>query len=589
MFYIDTWVRKRKIDTALMHAGPVIIIFLAFLGLTIWATLDAQHNVKTMRTSALERNVQESQAAIVTRLATYQNILHASVAFFDSSPQVTRASWSQYIEDFDIIKRYPGVQGMAYAKTVSAAELPDFMQRIRDQDMSDFTLKPPGDRQSYTIVTYIEPLSNDNKMLLGYDISSNDTRAKALTLARESGEVSLTDSVQSLQPDLKNALRHIGFVMYVPVYKPDLPVDTVEQRQAAIDGYIYAGFRSYDLLNHVFEKDDSNFGFLLYDQDSGKASSPLYVSNTYDEISRQKGKQTVKSTFSVYNQKWVMVAVASPNILSSNDRTRPTVLLWGGILLSTFVALFIYLLLINRTQALNRREVEDVQGAKDELLALASHQLRTPATGVKQYIGLLRDGYAGKLTKEQMQYVNKAYASNERQLATINEMLFVAQADANKMNINLSPTNISQMITDIVDEYAETVQTNEQQLSLDMPSASVIIDADAQYIRMAIENVISNAVKYTPLGGEINIKLKQRTQTVQLTVSDTGVGVAKKDFSLLFQKFSRIPNELTNKVSGSGIGLYLVQKIVTAHKGKVRFESREGVGSTCTVTLPRKA
>lgn len=589
MFYIDTWVRKRRIDAALMHAGPVIIIFVAFIGLTIWAALDAQHNLNLTKQATLNRNVHESQSAIQTRLATYQNILHASVAFFDSSTYISRESWAQYISDFEIFKRYPGVQGMAYAKTVSAAELPAFLDDVRAQGVPDFTVNPPGDRPSYTLVTYIEPLNNDNRQLLGYDISSNQTRQKALDLARDTSEVSITDTVKSLQPDAKNAERHIGFVMYVPIYTHNASLSNQAERQAAITGYIYAGFRSFDLFSHVFEKDTTNYGFLVYDNDTGSAGDPLYKSGSYDAINQEPGKQRVESTFSVYNQKWHMIAVASPTIISANDRSRPMVLLWGGVLLSTFVALFIYLLLVNRTLALTRKEQLEVQIAKDELLALASHQLRTPATGVKQYIGLLRDGYAGKLTKEQKRYIDKAYASNERQLSTINEMLFVAQADSNRMNLNRSATNISQMVIDILEEYDEVINQNEQQLSLDMPSTKVIIDADAQYIRMAIENIISNAVKYTPLGGDIHIVLKQRVQTIVFAVSDTGVGVAKKDFPLLFQKFSRIPNELTNKVSGSGIGLYLVQKIVTAHHGKVRFESQDGVGSTCTITLPRKA
>jgi signal transduction histidine kinase len=214
-----------------------------------------------------------------------------------------------------------------------------------------------------------------------------------------------------------------------------------------------------------------------------------------------------------------------------------------------------------------QNEQAEVQSAKDELLALASHQLRTPATGVKQYIGLLREGYAGELSEEQRTYLDKAYASNERQLGTINEMLVVAKADTGHLELTKEAVDVNQMMRDIVEESDTHIKSRDHNFKLYLTESPVYCFADRAYLRMALENIASNANKYTPDGGTITVTVLRKKTNVHIVVRDTGVGVSKKDFPMLFEKFARIPNELTRKVGGSGIGLYLAKKIVDEHRG----------------------
>lgn len=228
------------------------------------------------------------------------------------------------------------------------------------------------------------------------------------------------------------------------------------------------------------------------------------------------------------------------------------------------------------------------ENAKDDFLALASHQLRTPATGVKQYVGMLIEGIAGPLTELQQSLLNKAYASNERQLSIINEMLFVARADSNQIKIQDDEINIGLLLQDIVEEQQVAFKNKNQICKLKIPNATICMFGDEQYIRMAIENVVSNAIKYTQEGGKIDITLKENNQNVILEVRDTGVGVADEDMHLLFNKFSRIHNDLSTTASGSGLGLYLVKKVVESHKGSVTFDSVLGEGSKVKITLPKK-
>ena len=181
--------------------------------------------------------------------------------------------------------------------------------------------------------------------------------------------------------------------------------------------------------------------------------------------------------------------------------------------------------------------------------------------------------------------LEKAYESNERQLDTINEMLFVARADAGQLRIENEAFDLVEMLRNIVDEQKSVMTKKRQKITLTLPATEVLCRGDKQYLYMAIDNVINNASKYTHDGGEIFVELYTKHHVAIVHIQDTGVGVADKDKHLLFKKFSRIPNELTTRVSGSGIGLYFTKKVIDAHDGKIIFDSKLKKGSRVTILL----
>lgn len=224
---------------------------------------------------------------------------------------------------------------------------------------------------------------------------------------------------------------------------------------------------------------------------------------------------------------------------------------------------------------------------KEEFVALASHQLRTPATAVKGNIGMLLEGYCGELTAEQVEILNDAYESNERQLKVIDDMLWVARSEADRLQLFLTPTDLTRLTEDVVAEQMPVIQQRQQTIRLDKPAKPTVANLDGQKIRMVFENLLSNACKYTPERGQIRVSLSSDSDRVDLTVSDTGVGIAPEDRAQLFQKFSRISNPLSEAVGGTGLGLYLANEIVKLHGGSIQVDSSPGQGTTFTVHLPR--
>lgn len=229
----------------------------------------------------------------------------------------------------------------------------------------------------------------------------------------------------------------------------------------------------------------------------------------------------------------------------------------------------------------------ELERTKDEFISIASHQLRTPATVVKQYLGMVLEGYMGDITDEQRASLNRAYESNERQINIVNDLLAVAQAASNNLRINLQETDIVALLQGITNNYKEIYKKKSLTLSFSAEKDEIIADIDANQIRMVIENLLDNAYKYSEPNTKVTIRVEDGDQCTSIAVGDQGVGIANKDLPKLFQKFSRIQNPLSHE-GGTGLGLYWAKRLIDQHKGDFLVSSKLGVGTNFVIKLPKK-
>lgn len=229
----------------------------------------------------------------------------------------------------------------------------------------------------------------------------------------------------------------------------------------------------------------------------------------------------------------------------------------------------------------------ELNKAKDDFISLASHQLRTPVTGVKQYVGMLLEGYAGKLTHHQLDMLRRAYEANERGLGIIEDLLKVAKVDAGKLTVHRKPTDLAKLIREVVAEQSEKIKQRSQTISFTPPAASPPALVDATLIRMVVENLVDNASKYSGDGEDISLGLDYDKTEVKISVQDHGIGIDKDELPKLFQKFSRLSNSRSIKTTGTGIGLYWAKKVLDVHGGDISVTSKIGSGSSFVVTLPQ--
>ena len=246
-----------------------------------------------------------------------------------------------------------------------------------------------------------------------------------------------------------------------------------------------------------------------------------------------------------------------------------------------------YSLQRKRIEARRIEQLVEINRSKDEFIALASHQLRTPATAVKQYVGMLLEGYAGDITPEQEKFLRSAYESNERQIQVVNDILRIAKLDLKKITLKLETTNISKLVENIMHDMASMLANRDQSLEIITPATPIMANVDTEYFRMAFGNIIDNACKYTPVGKQISVVVApSRSGKVTVDVRDEGVGIAKSDLNKLFKKFSRIDNILSVKVGGTGLGLYWSKEVVELHGGTIEVKSELGSGTSFTIVLP---
>jgi signal transduction histidine kinase len=225
--------------------------------------------------------------------------------------------------------------------------------------------------------------------------------------------------------------------------------------------------------------------------------------------------------------------------------------------------------------------------AKGDFVSLASHQLRTPATGVKVLLSLLAEGYAGKLSPEQRDLLMQAYDANERQLRIANDLLNVARLEAGRLELRYKQIELCGWLTEVLTEQEAVIIGRQQKIVYNLPDKKVTAQVDPDRLYMVLDNLIGNASKYSPPNGLITVTVTCTRSRATIAVSDTGIGMARGQLDKIFQKFTRLDNSLSTEAEGSGLGLYLSKSIIDLHHGKIKVKSKPGEGSTFTITIPR--
>lgn len=232
------------------------------------------------------------------------------------------------------------------------------------------------------------------------------------------------------------------------------------------------------------------------------------------------------------------------------------------------------------------REYE-VDAMKSEFISLASHQLRTPLTAISTYTHMLLQGFKGPVSDEQRDFLETILASSDRMNELIDTLLTVSRLESGAVTVNLTEVNISALLRNIKQELWPLAKTKLQSLEIELPPEKVNAQTDALLLTEICTNLMSNAIKYTPKEGHIDIKLRENVHNITIIIKDTGYGIPKDLQSRVFTKFFRAPNILKEEAVGTGLGLYMVKELTESLGGKITFKSRENHGTTFTVVLPK--
>ncbi|HIP72457.1 MAG TPA: GAF domain-containing protein [Anaerolineae bacterium] len=231
-------------------------------------------------------------------------------------------------------------------------------------------------------------------------------------------------------------------------------------------------------------------------------------------------------------------------------------------------------------------EIHAANKAKSEFVSLVAHELRVPMTSVKGYTDLMNSGMAGPLSDMQKEFLTVIQRNLERMSSLIRDLSDINRIESGRMKFEFQDFALQTIVDDVLGSLRERIEARNQTLIVEMAEGLTAVHADPTRIAQVFANLVSNAHKYTPDGGQIVVRVKQGERVTAVTVQDNGIGISEEDQAQLFTQFFRSEDQLVREQQGWGLGLSIVRKMVEAQNGEISFESELGRGSTFTFTIP---
>ena len=229
---------------------------------------------------------------------------------------------------------------------------------------------------------------------------------------------------------------------------------------------------------------------------------------------------------------------------------------------------------------------KEIDKSKTEFVSIASHQLRTPLTIINWYVEMLTTPGEETLTEKQKQYMDEITRASKRMIDLVNSLLNVSRIDMGTFMVDVEPVDFASAMDEMLKDLTPQLEKKKLNIIKHYDRTLPQINADPKLLRMIFQNLLTNAVKYTPDNGSITLTLKKEDANVLIMVADTGMGIPQDQHAKLFTKFFRADNARAKEPDGNGLGLYITKSLVENSNGKIWFESKENQGTTFYITLP---
>ncbi|MDX1457245.1 MAG: EAL domain-containing protein [Marinobacter sp.] len=287
------------------------------------------------------------KTAIEERLLNYEQVLAGSAGLFAVAPDVDRSDWRTYIESVDIERYYPGIQGIGFSSRVAAVEVNEHVEWARGQGMPDYRISPPGNRDEYHPIVFLEPSSNQNRRAHGYDAFSEPVHRLAMERARDTGVPMVTGKLVLVQEEV--AEDQAGFLMYYPVYHGGEIPHSLAERRMMLRGFVFSAFRMNNLVDGIVGLISPFLDVRIYDNEVISRDTLMYGSNLGSLDNDFSFEKT--QTISHGGRTWLLQTRSTPAFDYLASDPRPTIVLGAGLLISLLMFAFALVLLRSRLLA----------------------------------------------------------------------------------------------------------------------------------------------------------------------------------------------------------------------------------------------
>jgi len=246
----------------------------------------------------------------------------------------------------------------------------------------------------------------------------------------------------------------------------------------------------------------------------------------------------------------------------------------------------------NEELAAANHKLQELDKLKSNFLSVATHELRTPLSVILGYNAMLEESLQDRLDESERQTLAESIAACKRLIRMVNSMLEISQIESGKMQMEFVPSDLRRLVNGVAALFHQEARSRRLHLRVELPARSLRVELDAERIEQVLINLVGNALKFTPAGGSIVIRVRPHPELrqVEISVQDSGVGIAPEDQARIFDEFAQVRHAHAGSArDGSGLGLAIAKRIVEAHHGELRVTSTPGQGSTFSFTLPLKA
>ncbi len=511
-----------------------------------------------------EKNIQHITHSFSERLDQYEQVLVGAKGLFAASYKIEFEEWKNFVEIQRIDSKFPGIQGVGYARHITHDERGDLIDELKRYGLSNYKITPEGDRDEYYPVVFLEPQDFRNKRAMGYDIYVEKTRSDAVNLVRSTGQTTLTGKitlVQETETDVQN-----GFLMLVPIYSNDQSNLNVFPD---LQGMVLAVFRMNDFSNGIMDPESFQFihmkiydGVLLED-------NLLFDSDDISPYRNDRVDFSETIAVNVHNRDWIFVydGMRHPSV----GLEQSVLFLIPIVGISMSFLLFYILRLFTRNLKLSHDAVQiEKISSIGTMASRMAHDLRNPLTVIKLSFEMLQKDLAKHMDDNMKSRANVLQSGITEMNRIIGDVLdFVRTSE-----LHITSNSVSEILRNTISHMVipDTVDVI-------LPDNDVVISCDSRKLEAVFSNLIVNAIQSMNNFGEIRITLATSTKNVSIMFTDSGPGIQKDALPLIFDPL------FTTKSKGTGLGLVICKSIVEQHRGTISVRNNP---TTFTIALPKR-
>ena len=597
---------KSERDSGVFNLSYLVLAVLILL--TLGVTYNFYKSAKNKDLIRFNNQINRFNFSVENNINLYVALLNGSKGFIETTPNLNREIFADYINSLDLQNKYSGVQGIGFTKIIKPENRAETVRMMQDQGFEDFKVFPDGDRDLYQAVLYLEPLTESNRRVLGFDMATEQNRRQAMERALNTGNASASAKIALVQENEEK--NQSGFLIYVPVYLSDAAAPNNGEKNLA--GFVYSPFRGNKFLNEIHKNiPDKDIDIKIYDtkaEPQNLIAQSENISGETDKLANITDEHyAALSEVNIAGRKWVIEYNSLPSFaVQSSVSWTPLILLCGfafsfmlfgmtywealsrAKMQKTAAELFEVqkqkqILLENEREA--RQAAEQANATKDDFISIVSHELKTPLNAIAGWARILKTNEISSGTKElALQKIDKNLRA---QAALVEQLLSYSEIISGRCDLGKEKINFAELFSEVWSEIKPLADEKKIEMEFSLDAVNALVSGDREKLKIVIHSLLTNAIKFSSSGGKVESEISQNNGSLQMIVRDYGRGINAQFLPRIFESYKQADNPNVRDYGGLGLGLTISKHILSLHRGNITAQSAgKGKGATFTVALP---